>query len=106
MRNNKVLPAWSQERIDIDAELDRLRSRCRGHRAWLDARVARLWTLPADRMVEAARVTAREDGRFLAELESAVRDLDRRIDGYNALVPAASLSLLPVSAAGLLASVS
>ena len=27
MKNNKVIPAWSQERIDIDRELDRLRGR-------------------------------------------------------------------------------
>jgi len=29
MKNNKVIPAWSQARLDIDAELDRLRDRSR-----------------------------------------------------------------------------
>lgn len=104
MKNNKVIPAWSQERIEIDAELERLRARCRGHRGWLDARAARLRTSPADRIVEAAQVTSREGDRFRAELASATRELNARIDRYNAIVPSQSLALLPVSAAGLLAS--
>ena len=104
MRNNKVIPAWSQERMDIDAELERLRARCRGHRDWLAARAALLRSLPADRLVGTARVTDRDDLRFRSELAAAVRELNARIDRYNAIVPSAALALLPVSAAALLAS--
>ena len=104
MKNNKVIPAWSQERIDIDAERDRLRSRCRGHRSWLDARAKRLGSAAGDRIVELSRITAAEDQRFRNELESAVRELNARIDRYNAIVPSPSLALLPVSAGALLAS--
>lgn len=98
MKNNKVIPAWSQARIDIDAELDRLRARCGAHRAWLNAQAAQLRTLPSDRIVEAARVTSSADDRFRAELGSAVRDLNARIDRYNAIVPSLSLALLPITA--------
>jgi hypothetical protein len=104
MKNNKVIPVWSQERIDIDAELHRLRARCRAHRDWLAARASHLKTLPADRIVEAARVTSRRDEEFLAELESSLREVNLRIDRNNAIVPSPSLALLPVSAGGLLAS--
>ena len=104
MKNNKVLPAWSEARIGIDDELRRLRARCGSHREWLAARASHLKTLPADRILDAARGTAREDQRFLTELESAVEELNRRIDRYNAIVPSASLALLPVSAGALLAS--
>ena len=104
MKHNKVIPAWSQERIDVDAELDRLRSRCRGHRSWLDARATQLRSAPGDRIVERSRITSAEDQRFRTELESAVRELNARIDRYNAIVPSTSLALLPVSAGALLAS--
>ena len=104
MKNNKVIPVWSQERIEIDAELDRLRARCRGQQAWLAARALALGTLPGDRIVEAARVTAAADQRFRSELGSAVQALNERIGRYNAIVPSAGLALLPVSAGALLAS--
>ncbi len=104
MKNNRVIPVWSQERIEIDAELDRLRARCRGHRAWLSARALALRTLPGDRIVEAVRFTAGADQRFRSELESAVQALNERIGRYDAIVPSAGLALLPVSAAALLAS--
>jgi len=104
MKNNKVIPAWSQERLDIDRELDRLRGRCRSHRAWIEARAARLRALPGDRIVEAARVTSRGDDRFREEIGSAVRALNERIGRYNAITPSPSLALLPVSVVALLAS--
>ena len=104
MRNNRIIPVWSQERIDIDAEQDRLRAGCRAHRDWLAARRAQLETLAADRIIEAARATSRRDDRFLAELEAAVRELNLRIDRYNAIVPSPSLALSPLSAGALLAS--
>jgi len=104
MKNNKVIPVWSQERIEIDAELDRLRARCRGHRAWLVARAAGLLTVPGDRIIEVARVTAGADHRFRGELDTALLVLNERIGRYNAMVPSERLALLPVTAGALLAS--
>ena len=104
MKNNEVIPVWSQERMEIDAELDRLRARIRGHRAWRAARAGALRTLPGDRIIEAARVTAGADDRFRAELGSAVQAVNERIARYNAMVPSPRLALLPVSAGALLAS--
>ena len=52
-----------------------------------------------------SRITALEDERFTAELESWVRELNVRIGRYNAMVPSPSLALLPVRVAALLASV-
>src|SRR5260221_9988024 len=86
MKNNKVLPAWSQSRIDIEDELQRLRMRCKSHQGWLDAPASHLKTLPADRILDAARQTARADHTFLSQLESAARELNLRIDRYNATV--------------------
>jgi Domain of unknown function (DUF1992) len=104
MKNNKVIPAWSQERIDIDAELDRLRARCRGHHAWLEARAALLRKVPGDRIVATAQVTSGADDRFRDELGAAVSGLNERIDRYNAMVPSVGLALPRVSAGALLAS--
>ena len=105
MKNNRVIPGWSQDRMDIDTELDRLRSRCRAHRSWLIARARRLRSAPGDRIIELSRITALEDERFTAELESSVRELNVRIDRYNAMVPSSSLALRPVRVGALLASV-
>ena len=57
-----------------------------------------------DRILDATRVTAREDTRVCAELEVEVVRLNVGIDRYNAMVPAESLRLMPVRAAALLAS--
>ena len=105
MKNNRVIPGWSQDRIDIDRELDRLRSRCRAHRSWLIARARRLRSAPGDRVIELSRITALEDERFTAEVESSVRELNVRLDRYNAIVPSPSLALLPIRVGELLASV-
>src|SRR5258708_31395855 len=72
MKNNKILPTWSQERIDIDADLQRLRLRWGSHRAWLAARAVHAKTLPSERILDAARVTSRADEKFIVELEHAV----------------------------------
>ena len=103
MKNNHVRPAWSDARDEIDADLERLRRRVRAHRAWLASRSALLRTLPADRIVDAARITAREDARVRAEITAAVGELNAAVDRYNAIVPAESLRLLPFSAGALLA---
>ena len=102
MKNNKVRPAWSDARAAIDAERERLARRVRAHRAWLTARAALLRTLPADRIVDAARATSREDARVRAEVEAAVGELNGAVDRYNAIVPAESLRLSPISAGALL----
>jgi hypothetical protein len=104
MKNNKVIPAWSQARIEIDAHVGRLKRSAAAHRTWLAARAADVLTRPADRMVEAVRVTEREAARFQVELEAGVNELNALIEGYNAIVPVDGLRLAPLSAAGLLAS--
>jgi hypothetical protein len=104
MKNNKVIPAWSQARIELDGKIARLRTRAAAHPTWLRSRESQLRTLAADRIVEAARVTSREDARVRAELGAAVRSLNALIDRYNAIVPAVSLQLPRLRAAGLLAS--
>jgi len=101
MKNNRVIPAWSQARLEIDEELDRISARCRGHRTCstgLGARAAQLRMLPGDRLVAASRITSRADDRFRAELGSAAREVNGWIDRYNAIVPAPSLAPLPISA--------
>jgi len=103
MKNNKVIPAWSQARIDIDEEIARLRRRAAAHLGWLRSRDAQVRALPGDRIVEAVRITAREDERVRAELAAEVERLNALIDRYNAIVPAESLRLTRVRAAGLLA---
>ena len=103
MKNNRVVPGWSQDRMDIDTELDRLTSRCRAHRSWLSARARELRSAPGDRIIELSRITALEDDRFTAELGSAVQALNERIGRYNAIVPSPSLALLPVRVGALLA---
>ena len=90
MKNNKVIPAWSQARIEIDVEIARLRTRAAAHLTWLRSRDARLRTLAADRIIDTIRVTTREDARVRAELEAEVRSLNALIDAYNAIVPAES----------------
>lgn len=104
MKNNRVIPAWSQARIEIEGELVRLRTRARAHRTWLELRRAQLVTLPGDRITDAVRVTEREDERVRAEMEDAVGALNAHVDRYNALVPAEGLRLGRFSAAALLAS--
>jgi hypothetical protein len=106
MRNNKVIPAWSQARIEIDQEIARLRTHAAAHNAWLRSREAQLRTLAADRIVDALRVTSRQDARVRDEIEADVRSVNALIDGYNAIVPAEGLRLLPLRAAGLLAAAS
>jgi hypothetical protein len=102
MKQNRVIPAWSQARIEIDAELARLWSRAAAHRAWRAARKAALRTLAADRILAAVRITEREDQRVTAELADAARALNARIERYNAIVPSEGLRLPPISPGALL----
>lgn len=104
MKNNQVIPVWSQARMEIEDELARLRARARAHRAWLERRRAQLSALAGDRIVAAVRDTEREDQRVWSALEDAVAALNVQVDRYNALVPAESLRLGRFSAAALLAS--
>ena len=103
MKNNKVIPAWSQARIEIETEIARLGMRAAAHLTWLRSRDARLRTLAADRIIDAVRFTTREDARVRSELDAEVRTVNALIDRYNAIVPVESLRLAPVSAAALLA---
>lgn len=97
MKNNRLLPQWAEMRKEIDAENARLLRRLRHHLAWLDRRGAELRRLPAERIVEADRMTRAEDGRVRTRVAAEVHELNARIDRYNAAVPIASLQLPPVA---------
>ena len=93
MKNNGILPAWATLRHEIDAEHALLRRRATAHERWLTSRAGLLRTLPADRIMDTARVTAREDARVRAELRAEVRRLNELVVRHNAIVPAERLVL-------------
>ncbi|MDP9266416.1 MAG: DUF1992 domain-containing protein [Chloroflexota bacterium] len=103
MKNNRVLPQWADMRKEIDAERARLLARVRRHLAWVDRRGAELRRLPAERIVEGARITREEERRFQERVGADVRELNSRIDRYNTAVPAASLQLPPIAVGRLFA---
>ncbi|MFN2519557.1 MAG: DnaJ family domain-containing protein [Candidatus Limnocylindria bacterium] len=104
MRNNRVLPHWAQMRKEIDADAERLAAGVRRHLAWVDRRGDELRRLPAERIVHAARGTGEEEDRFRSRVQAEVRELNARIDRYNAAVPAHSLQLSPLAVDRLYAS--
>lgn len=93
MKNNRLLPDWAEMRKEIDAEGARLVRRLGRHLAWVDRCGVELRRLPAERVVAAARRTREEDGRVRARLAADVRELNARIDRYNAAVPIDSLRM-------------
>lgn len=95
MAHNKVLPTWAQLRRDIEAEIERLARAGRAHREWLRRREEHLASLPAERILEGARATRDRDARVRGELAAAVRELNQKVERFNALVPVESLQLVP-----------
>jgi hypothetical protein len=93
MANNKVLPCWAQLRREIEAEVERIARAGRAHRDWARQRREQLVRVPAERILETARATRDRDARMRAELESAVRVLDVKVERFNSLVPVESLQL-------------
>lgn len=106
MQQNRILPSWAAARREIDAGTAVLVRRVAAHTAWLDARAALLRTLPADRILDAARVTRQEDERVRREVDLATEALNQRIAPYNAQVPSERLQLLPLRAEALFAAAS
>ncbi len=98
LRNSGALPAWAELGREIAGERERLVRRIVAHRVWMTERDDRLRTLPAERLVEEARRTARADTRFGGELENAVAELNALIDRFNAIVPLSRLQVGRVSA--------
>ncbi len=95
MANNKVLPTWAQLRREIEADTERLARAGRAHRDWTRLRQERLVSLPAERILEAARATRDRDARVRGELGEAVRALNLKVEKFNSLVPVESLQLVP-----------
>lgn len=96
MQQNRILPPWAAARREIDTGTADLVRRINAHTAWLAARSVLLRALPADRILDAAAVTRREDARVRGEVDLAARALNERIASYNAQVPSARLQLLPL----------
>lgn len=103
MKNERLIPPWSHERIVIEAALAGLRRRVAAHREWLVARAERMAVLPAERILASARAAAREDARVRVAIAAEVASLNERVARYNAMVPSERLALLPLSADALLA---
>jgi hypothetical protein len=95
MAQNRVLPGWAQLRREIEAERERLVRAGRAHREWRVRRRAHLVTLPAERLVEAARATEAREARVRGEIAAAVQALNAQVDRLNGIVPADSLQLAP-----------
>lgn len=89
VRNARVAPAWAELRRDIDARRQIIERRLRAHRGWLTDRGALLHTLPADRILDAARRTNERDGQVRAEIEAALAELNALVARYNLHVPPA-----------------
>lgn len=103
MQQNKLLPPWAAERREIEAVRAGLERRAAAHATWLVARADLRQTLPADRILDATRVTWREDERVRSELAAAVEALNRRIVRHNTQVPSERLQLQPLRTAALFA---
>ena len=81
LSKEKLLPGWAQLRREID-----------------DDRADQLRALPADRIMDAARATGREEAPLRAEVASRVAALNVEVGRFNSLAPVASLRLAPLSA--------
>ena len=98
MSANKILPSWAQLRREIESETERLARRVRRHAAWSERERARLRTLPAEKILEAARRARDEDARVRDEVSAAIRELNVKVERFNAVAPVASLQLVPFRA--------
>ncbi len=100
MRSANAVPEWVDLREEIAASRERIARRLRAHRDWIEYRAELLRQLPADRIVDAARLTRERDERVRAEIERALAELNTLIARHNLLVamplqlPAISLDRL------------
>lgn len=95
LRTANVVPPWADLRREIDERAARIRRRAHAHQEWLRDRTRLLAELPADRIVEATRVTATRDARVREELAAAVSEVNALIRRYDLLViPALQLPLV------------
>lgn len=92
LRTADAVPAWVELRRDIDERTARLRRRIRAHAEWLEDREALLRTLPADRILDARRATARRDEHVRLEHAQGLAELNALIRRYDLhVVPALQL---------------
>jgi len=88
-KNANVTPEFVELRREIADRRDRLVRRLRAHRAWLEDRAALLTHLPAERILDAARITTDHDARVESELRSALAELNALVARHNLKVPLA-----------------
>jgi hypothetical protein len=89
VRNARVTPVWAELRHEIDARRQSIERRLHAHHGWLTDRVALLHTVPAERILDAARRTSERDAQVRAEVESALAELNALVARYNLHVPPA-----------------
>jgi hypothetical protein len=91
-----VAPEFVELRREIADRRDRLKRRLRAHRDWLTERAALLHDLPAERILDAARVTTEFDARVEFEMRSAIGEMNALVARHNLKVPL-SLQIPPLS---------
>ena len=82
-----LTPEFVELRREIAGRRDRIVRRLRAHREWLSDRAALLHDLPAERILDAARVTRDFDARVESELHSALGELNALVARHNLKVP-------------------
>ena len=95
-KNANLTPEFVELRREIADRRDRLVRRLRAHREWLADRAALLHDLPAERILDAARVTTDFDARVESELRGAVGELNALVARHNLTVPL-RLQIAPLS---------
>jgi len=86
-KNANLTPEFVELRREIAGRRDRIVRRLRTHREWLADRSALLHDLPAERILDAARVTRDFDARVESELRSALGELNALVARHNLKVP-------------------
>lgn len=95
-KNANVAPEFVELRREIAERRDRVVRRLRAHREWLEDRAALLHGLPAERILDAARVTTEFDARVESELRGALAELNALVARHNLRVPL-GLQIPPLS---------
>lgn len=101
VENANASSEWADLRKEIDARIDKLRTRVKAHRQWLHDRTLLLSEVAADRVVETAHATAARDLRVRGELEAQIGEVNALIRRYDLIVvPVMQLPLLTLERLG------
>jgi len=92
----ELTPEFVELRRDMAQRRERLVRRLRAHRGWLADRAALLRDLPAERILDAARVTTDVDARVESELREAIAEINALVARHNLKVPL-GLQIPPLS---------